>query len=57
MAKFKVKYSIQGEIEIEADDERSAISNFEDEVGFSEDDLYDCINTNFKVITIEEVND
>jgi hypothetical protein len=49
MTKFKVRYVIEGEIEIEADDRTQAMGNFFDRVGFSEDDLYENLDNNPKI--------
>lgn len=57
MAKYKLTYFVEGEIEIEAENEASAISNFQDRVGFSEDEIYENLNHNFVVVDVNEVNE
>lgn len=52
MAKFKVRYTIEGEIEIEAKDKTQVMSYFLDKVGFSEDDIYENLDHNPKIVDI-----
>jgi hypothetical protein len=52
--KYKVKYSFSGEIIIDADDISDIELNFNDKVGFSGDDLYENLDHQASIITIEK---
>lgn len=55
MVKYKIGYVVRGEVEVEFDDLKmysEVVSAFNDRVGFSEDDLYENLDHDFKVETI-----
>ena len=58
MVKYKIVYEVRGEIEIELDEAKTyqQIEDvFNDKVGFSEDDLYENLNHDFKVKLIMHI--
>lgn len=55
MSKFKVIYTMTGEVEIEASSFDEAVQNFNDRCGVTEDTIYENLDNNPVVDYIEKL--
>lgn len=46
MSKFKIVYTMSGEVEIDAENMDEAVEKFDNGVGFSNDDIYENLDNN-----------
>lgn len=52
---FIIEYQMKGFIKIKATSEQDAISRFEDKVGFSQDDIYECLDVDTQLINAKKI--
>jgi len=53
---FEISYYVMGKINVRANDLQDALRNFHDRCGFSNDDLYENLDHDFKVNFLEVKN-